>query len=43
MENEIITGKLTYREVEFSFVFAGKELRLISPKEKRHEIEMRNC
>ena len=40
MENEIITGKLTYREVEFSFVFDGKELRLISPKEKRHEIEM---
>jgi hypothetical protein len=40
MENEIITGKLTYREVEFSFVFDGKELRLISSKEERHEIEM---
>lgn len=34
------TGKLQYRNVDFSFVFDGQELRLIPPDNKKHEIEM---
>lgn len=34
------TGKLQYRNVDFSFVFDGKELRLIPPDDKKREIEM---
>lgn len=33
------TGKLQYRNVDFSFVFDGQELRLIPPDNKKHEIE----
>ena len=35
----IYTGQLTYKGVEFTFVFGEKELKLIPPKEKRTEIE----
>lgn len=35
----IYTGQLTYKEVEFTFVFDGLTLKLIPPKEKRIEIE----
>ena len=34
----IYTGQLTYKEVEFTFVFDGKELRLIPFKDKRDEV-----
>ncbi len=42
MANEwnIYTGKLKYKNVDFSFMFDCKELRLIPPEDKRHEIEM---
>ncbi|MBR2002944.1 MAG: hypothetical protein IJ991_02035 [Thermoguttaceae bacterium] len=32
------TGRLIYREIEFVFVFDGKELFLVAPKEKEDEI-----
>lgn len=35
----IYTGQLTYKEVEFTFVFDGLTLKLLTPKEKRIEIE----
>jgi len=35
----IYTGQLTYKGIEFTFVFDGEELRLIPPKEKQREIE----
>ena len=34
----IHTGQLTYKDVDFTFVFDGKELRLIPFKDKRDEI-----
>lgn len=37
-EPTIYTGTLTYRNVEFTFVFDGEELRLIPPKDKAEEI-----
>ena len=33
-ECEIYTGKLTYRGIDFTFVFSNEELRLIPPKDK---------
>ena len=32
------TGRLVYHDIEFVFVFDGKELRLVPPKEKEDEI-----
>ncbi|MCB9336465.1 MAG: hypothetical protein H7A30_06050 [Thermotogae bacterium] len=40
MELTIYTGKLQYRDVDFSFVFDGQKLRLVPPDNKKHEIEM---
>lgn len=40
IELDIYTGMLTYKEIEFSFVFDGEELRLIPPKDKHHEVHM---
>lgn len=40
MELTAYTGKLQYRNVDFSFVFDGQELRLIPPDSKKREIEM---
>lgn len=34
----LYTGQLTYKEVDFTFVFDGKELRLIPPQNKRKEV-----
>ncbi len=34
----IFTGQLTYKEIEFTFVFDGEKLRLIPPKDKRDEV-----
>lgn len=34
----LYTGQLTYKEVDFTFVFDGKELRLIPPQDKRNEV-----
>ena len=39
-EWNIYTGKLNYRDVDFTFMFDGKELRLIPPEDRRHEIRM---
>lgn len=37
-QDMIYTGHLTYKEIEFTFVFDGKELRLIPSKEKQREV-----
>lgn len=37
-QNQIYTGYLTYKAIDFSFVFEGKELRLIPPMDKRYEV-----
>ncbi len=37
--NTIYTGKLKYRDIDFTFVFTGTELRLIPPADKESEIE----
>lgn len=37
---EIMTGLLTYRDIEFSFVFDENELRLIPPKDEARVIEL---
>lgn len=39
-ELEIYTGTLIYKEIEFSFVFNGEELRLILSEDKSHEVHM---
>ena len=39
LELEVYTGALRYKEIEFSYMFDGKTLRLIPPKDKRHEID----
>ena len=38
-ELTLYTGKLNYKDIDFTFVFDGNELKLIPPKEKEHEIE----
>lgn len=40
IELEVYTGILTYKGIEFSFVFDREELRLIPPKDKDHEVHM---
>lgn len=35
------TGKIQYRNVNFTFMFDGQELRLIPPDDKKNEIEMK--
>lgn len=37
--NTTYTGKLKYRDIDFTFVFTGSELRLIPPADKESEIE----
>ena len=37
--NTTYTGKLKYRDIDFTFVFAGTELRLIPPADKESEIK----
>lgn len=39
LELEIYTGALTYKEIEFSYMFDGEILRLIPPKDKHQEID----
>ena len=36
---DLYTGTLIYREIEFTFSFDEKELRLIPPADKRHVVE----
>lgn len=36
---EIYTGYLVYKNIDFSFVFDKKELRLIIPSDKQDEVE----
>ena len=38
-QDTLYTGQLTYKEIEFTFVFDRKELWLIPPKDKKQEIE----
>ena len=38
-QDTLYTGQLTYKEIEFTFVFDRKELRLIPPKDNKQEIE----
>ncbi len=33
------TGRLVYKDIQFTFIFDRKELRLTPPIEKQHEIE----
>lgn len=40
IEFDIYTGTLKYKEIEFSFVFDRKELRLIPPEDKYHDVHM---
>lgn len=42
MNNELTlyTGKTKYKEIDFDFVFDGKELRLIPPADKIMEVEL---
>lgn len=40
IELEVYTGILTYKGIEFSFVFDREELRVIPPKDKDHEVHM---
>lgn len=40
VELNVYTGTLTYKEIEFSFVFDGEELRLIPPEDKHREVHM---
>ena len=35
---EVISGQLKYREIDFVFLFDGKQLRLIPPKSKENEV-----
>ena len=37
--DDIVTGMLTYRNIEFTFVFNREELRLIPPADKKDEVE----
>lgn len=37
-ELDLYTGKLTYRDIEFTYVFDKEELRLIPPLEKQNEV-----
>ena len=37
--NTTYTGKLKYRDIDFTFVFAGTEMRLIPPADKESEIK----
>ena len=37
--NTTYTGKLKYRDIDFTFVFTGTELRLIPPADKESEIK----
>lgn len=37
-QDMLYTGQLTYKGIEFTFVFDGKELRLIPPNGKRDEV-----
>ena len=37
-ELDLYTGKLTYRDIEFTYVFDKEELRLIPPSEKQNEV-----
>ena len=38
-EIDFYTGNLKYKDIDFTFAFDKKELRLIPPKGKRHTVE----
>lgn len=39
LELDTYTGQLNYKDILFTFVFDGSELRLIPPADKSSEIE----
>ena len=39
MTNNTYTGKIKYKDIDFTFVFVGSELRLIPPADKESEIQ----
>lgn len=39
-EFDTYTGKIEYKEIEFTFIFDKKELKMIPPKEKYHEVDL---
>lgn len=39
-ELELYTGRLTYRDIEFTFIFDKKKLKLIPPKEEKRNVEL---
>lgn len=39
MEVDIYTGVLTYKNIEFTFVFDKNELRLVPPANRKQEVE----
>lgn len=42
IELDVYSGKLTYKGIEFDFVFDGAQLRLIPPKSRQQEVIMWN-
>ena len=38
--DDLVTGTITYKSIEFTFVFNREELRLIPPSEKADEVSM---
>ena len=40
METNIYTGTLTYKGIDFTFVFDKNELRLVPPSEKHREVDL---
>ena len=40
LETDIYTGTLTYRDVNFAFVFDKQELRLVPPSDKSREVDL---
>ena len=34
------TGTINYKEIDFTFIFDKKKLKLIPPKEQKHEVDM---
>lgn len=41
LEIELYTGKLKFKDIEFTFVFDKKELRLIPPKGLKRDLYQR--
>ena len=40
MDTDIYTGTLSFRNIDFTFVFDKKELRLIPPQDKKRDVDL---